>query len=132
MLTYQLLVDGVRDRAAVDSGRQARVVVEAVVTTLAHALRGEARRRLTDALPAAVRAAADVPSASSEPRTGEAFVRQVGELVGETPERARYLTQAVVSQLRTEDPDLARDLLALSPPETAEVLAPAGESPGPP
>ena len=69
MIRYQSLVENVRDRARLDSGNQARSVVQAVVSTLAHSLPPSGRRRLADALPAIVEPAADVTS-TSEPRTG--------------------------------------------------------------
>lgn len=128
MIKYESLVEGVRDRARLDSGHHARTVVEAVVSTLAHGLPPDGRRRLADALPAAVEPAADV-TGSSEPRTGSSFVVEVGELVDVPPERARYLAQAVLSELHAEDPELVEALRSQLPADTVEILEEAGEPP---
>lgn len=126
MITYESLVEGVRNRARLDSGQEARPVVEAVLSTLAHGLPRDARQRLAEALPSRVRPAVDV-SGTSPPRTGHAFVDQVGELLGEPPERARYLAMAVLGELRAEDSDLTEALREHMPQDTVEVLQSAGE-----
>jgi uncharacterized protein (DUF2267 family)/pterin-4a-carbinolamine dehydratase len=126
VIKYQTLVEGVRGRAALDGGERARSVVEAVLTTLAHGLPREARQRLAGALPGSVEPAAEV-SGTSPPRTGQAFVTQVGEVLGEPPERARYLALAVLTELREEDPDLVESIRSDLPPDTVEVLEETGE-----
>ncbi|SFO57547.1 Pterin-4a-carbinolamine dehydratase [Pseudonocardia ammonioxydans] len=128
MVRYETLVEGVRDRAQLDSGAHARPVVEAVLNTLAHELPHDLRERLADALPAKVEPAADV-AGTSPPRIGQAFVDQVGETLGEPPERARYLAMAVLREIRAADADLAEALHENMPPETLQVLEPAGDPP---
>lgn len=128
MVEYESFVEGVRDRARLGSGAQARPVIEAVLSTLAHGLPRDVRARLADALPAKVQPAADV-APTSPPRTGQAFVEQVGEILGEPSERARYLAMAVFGELRAADADLADALREHTPPDTVEILKSAGDSP---
>ena len=128
MIKYEALVEGVRDRARLDSGHRARAVVEAVVSTLAHGLPRDGRQHLADALPAVVEPAAEV-TGTSPPRTGRSFVVEVGQLVNEPPERARYLAQAVVAELGAADPALVEALRAQLPADTVDVLDEAGETP---
>jgi pterin-4a-carbinolamine dehydratase len=83
---------------------------------------------LVDALPAIVEPAADVTS-SSQARTGSAVVSQIGAQLGELPERARYLAQAVLKELQTEDRELIELFRTHLPPDTVDVLEEAGEPP---
>lgn len=127
MIKYQSLVDGVCARAGPDASR-ARAAVEAVANVLAHTLPGDERQRLADALPGIVQPAARV-TGSSDPRTGSAFVVEVARLLDASAERARYLTQAVLAELREGDPELGETLRTHLPSDTVTVLDTAGESP---
>lgn len=128
MISYQTLVDGVRERAELGSGRRARAVVTAVISTLAHELPGGDRRELAEILPGSIAATATVPG-PAEDRSGDALVLEVGERLDEPAERARYLTQAVLDQLGVQDPAVVDWLATRLPPEVVDTLRPAGQPP---
>ncbi|CAM02215.1 pterin-4a-carbinolamine dehydratase [Saccharopolyspora erythraea NRRL 2338] len=128
---YRTFVDGVRRRAGLAESEEAGRAAVAVIEAVAGHLDGVDRAQLATALPAAVRESVhwDVP----EQRTG-----QQADLVAETartadvaPENARYLVQAVLSEISAEDRAVADTLRHRLPDEFAEMFTAPGGGPPP-
>lgn len=128
MATYQKFVEGVRDRAGLSDAHEAREVSGAVLGTLLRAAPDGERRRLADALPAAIGSEVRVPAGSGRADAPE-LMEELGRLVGRPPERARYLIQAVVGELRREEPGLADELAGHLPQDARDAMQDAGDPP---
>ncbi len=129
MLRYQALVTDVAGRIGVTPA-DARSAAEATVAALARTIDEPERRRLLDAVPAAIRlASGDAPGAAPDV---ESFVAEVAWLTGTRPEQARYRAQAVLATLAEHEPGLVE---ALGIPQPLRVLcadpAPGGGVTGP-
>lgn len=127
-MKYQDLVESVRDQAGLDSSEQARSAVSAVLATLAHSLPPQARERMARILPGWFDPAAEVPG-SQEVRDGTGMLIEIGRRLETTPERARYLGQAVLDCLRSGAPDLVEYLREQLSSDVLDVLAEVGEPP---
>ncbi|GLY67857.1 DUF2267 domain-containing protein [Amycolatopsis taiwanensis] len=127
-MKYQDLVESVRDQAGLDSTGEAREAVQAVLATLAHCLPPEDRRRVAERLPGLLEPAAEVPG-PPEIRDGTGLLIQIGHRLQTTPERARYLSQAVLNALRAGDAELVDHLHSRLSSDIFDVLTPAGEPP---
>ncbi|MCP2164788.1 DUF2267 domain-containing protein [Goodfellowiella coeruleoviolacea] len=125
-MRYQHLVETVRGRAALDSTARARAATSVVLTTLAHCLAPADRHRVAERLPGLLAPAVEVPG-QRERRHGEDLLVEIGQRLHTTPERARYLGQAVLGVLREEQPDLVDQLRDQLSTDLLDVLAPAGQ-----
>lgn len=127
-MKYQDLVESVRDHAGLDSAEQAREAVSAVLSTLAHGLRPAERHQLAEQLPGAFDSAVEVPG-PPEIRHGSGVVLEIAQRLTVSPERARYLGQAVIRALRTGDPETVDTLKSTLSSDALDVLASAGQAP---
>lgn len=127
---YQQFVDGIRRRAALDRAEDAGRAAVDVIEAVAARLDGVDRAQLAAALPDALRDAVrwDVPAEVSD-RAAD-LVRSAASAPGASPERARYLVQAVLSELAAEDRAVADMLRHRLPDEFADLFA-APEHAGP-
>lgn len=130
MIKYQDLVEGVRDRARLDDAREAREVTGAVLGTLVRAVPEPDRETLAGALPAPVRDVAAIPAGDGAAPDLGGLLDEIGRTLGRPPERARYLTQAVLDELGAQDGAMVERIGAALPSGTVEALRSAGDPPG--
>lgn len=128
MSGYEELVAGVRARAALPGAEEARAAITATIGTLSHCLSDDERVRLAESLPPIVAGAAAEPAPTVVPDPASAAA-EVGRRVGATPERGRYLTQAVLSALSASVPDAAALLRERLPEEFVELFTPPAGAP---
>ncbi|MGW3965839.1 DUF2267 domain-containing protein [Amycolatopsis sp. NPDC005003] len=128
MVQHEKWLTAVEDVAELDDPAEARAVLGAVVAALARCLPDTGREWLADRLPSPEAGPARDPGPSNL-KSGTDVEAAVARRLRTTPERARYLTQAVLAALTRTDPGLAEDLRGRLPRAVAETLAPAGESP---
>ncbi len=128
-MRYQDLVESVRDQAELDTSERARESVTAVLATVAHCVTPDMRARMAERLPGSLESAAEVPG-ETEIRDGDALLIEIGRRIDDTPERARYVGQAVFTALRAGDPDLVDELRGELHSDLMERLEPAAEPPG--
>ncbi|WP_298177546.1 DUF2267 domain-containing protein [Saccharomonospora sp.] len=127
-MKYQNLVESVQDRTLLDNSENAREAVEAVLTTLAHCVTPDARTQLAEHLPGSLEQTMEVPG-ETEIRDSNALLIEIAHRLDSTPEHARYVGQAVIDSLRTEDPGLVDELRGELHSDLLAVLEPAGEPP---
>ncbi|MBQ6642235.1 MAG: DUF2267 domain-containing protein [Saccharopolyspora sp.] len=131
MIAYREFVDGVRKKAELADAEEARRATIDVVAALVQHLDGADREQLATVLPGKLRE--DVPW-DAPLRSGDQpadLAQEVGGQAGAPPERARYLTQAVLSQLAAQDPDVAKSLQHRLPGDLGVLFAPPGGGPPP-
>ncbi|AEW98002.1 MULTISPECIES: DUF2267 domain-containing protein [Streptomycetaceae] len=121
MITHERLVQEVSSRARLAGSDDAGRVVKVTLASLTHQLAPELRRRLRQAVPAAER---DATVATGPPAGGGAtgLLGEVSRYLGTPPERARYLTQAVLSTVCDADPEVGRELRDGLPEEFGELF----------
>jgi pterin-4a-carbinolamine dehydratase len=102
---------------------EARRAVDGVLWAVASALREPERRRLAEALPGALRPDVEIRGPSAPVSSGGDVVLLVSERTGTTTERARFYTQAVLSTLADEEPELGHEIAAQLP-DGADLVAP--------
>jgi uncharacterized protein (DUF2267 family)/pterin-4a-carbinolamine dehydratase len=130
MIPYQRFVDDVQAKAAMSSPEEARDAAVGVVQTLVEHLDGLDRAQLAAALPPAIREPVSwnrtgAPIAESEP-----FVHEVAGRVQRPPEQARYVLEAVLSEVADSDRAVGDELAHRLPGEVSALIgAPDG---GPP
>ncbi len=126
MVAYQEFINGVRKRAELADAEEARRATIDVVAALVQHLDGPDREQLATVLPGKLRdgVAWDAPLRSGD-RPAD-LAQEVGGQAGAPPERARYLTQAVLSQLAAADPDIAESLQHRLPGDLGVLFAPPG------
>lgn len=128
-LRHQELVEGIKARSDLSQSAEVRRVTTMVLETLARCLDDVHRRELAAALPAPERAAVrwDVtPTDRCEPAE---LTDEVARRTGYPPERARYLTEAVLSELSEADPVLGNALRTWLPEEPETMFtAPTDEA----
>ncbi|MDQ4118136.1 MAG: DUF2267 domain-containing protein [Actinomycetota bacterium] len=129
MVKYQDLVEGVRDRARLHDAAEAREVTGAVLGPLVRAVPEHERQSLVGALPAAVRAVVEIPAAGSGAPDVAELLDEIGRTLARPPERARYLTQAVLDELGVQDAAITERIGAALPAGTVDGLRAAGDPP---
>jgi uncharacterized protein (DUF2267 family) len=107
MLQYQELVTAIANRTGLNP-QEARYAAEATIATLARTVDEPQRRRLLEAVPAAIREHAD--DAPGPAPDADTFVTEVSWLTGTPPEQALYRAQAVLATLAEREPDLVDSL----------------------
>lgn len=128
MVQHEKWLTAVEDVAELDDAAEARAVLGAVVAALARCLPDAGREWLADRLPSPEAGPARDPGPANL-KSGTDVEAAVARRLRTTPERARYLTQAVLTALTRTEPGLAEELRGRLPRGVVEVLAPAGESP---
>lgn len=128
MISYEELVETVTETAELPDAENGRVAVSAVLSTLAHCLSPEDRERVSAELPGTFKTAVQVPG-QTERRDGQDLVIEIAERLNTTPERARYVGQAVLHGLQASSPELLDHLRAGLRSDVLQVLAPAADSP---
>lgn len=128
MIGYQSLVEAVQHTGDVPEGQEAGLVVGAVLNAVAQVVPPPTRKELAGRLPGSLRTVVDVSTPVQE-ISGGRFLAVLAERIGTEPERARYLTQAVLEEMQIEDDDIARSVWRELPPELADELRPSGEPP---
>lgn len=111
MITHREFVNAVARRAELDDSDTARSVIEETLRTLAHTLPERERDILRERLPSQLSSFAAVPGQTEE-RDDAALVLELGQRLGTTPERARYLLEAVVREMVEADTELVARLRA--------------------
>ena len=128
MVQHEKWLTAVEDVAELDDPAEARAVLGAVVAAIARCLPDTGREWLADRLPGPEAGQARDPGPANL-ESGTDVEAAVARRLRTTPERGRYLTQAVLSALTRTDPELAGELRGRLPRAVVETLAPAGESP---
>ena len=128
MAEYSAFLDDVRAQVA-GTSEEARSASDAVLSVLAQLLDEPDRTTVAAALPNMLQAALDAPPERS-PNTGTAVVGDVAKRLGCAPERARYLTQAVLSTVAKNAPDAA-DAIGRALPDAADLLTPINDGMAP-
>ena len=128
MVQHEKWLTAVEDVAELDDPAEARAVLGAVVAALARCLPDAGREWLADRLPSPEAGPARDPGPANL-KSGTDVEAAVARRLRTTPERGRYLTQAVLAALSRTDPALAEELCGRLPRAVVETLAPAGESP---
>ncbi len=127
-MKYQDLIESVRDRVQLDDSEHARQAVEAVLATLGHCMTPDARTQLAEHLPGLLEPAMEVPG-DTEIRDSEALLIEIAYRIDSTPERARYIGEALLETLREMDPDLVDELRGELHTDLLETLEPEDEPP---
>lgn len=123
MITYATFVAAAGAQVGTTDAEEARRAVEAVIATVADVLEEPDRDRLAAVLPGSLRSVAEVPGPGRRPESGATVVSAVAARSGWPAERARFVTQAVLSTLADFEPELA-EVLARLLPDGAELSAP--------
>lgn len=129
MIKYQDLVEGVRDRGGLDDAREAREVTGAVLGTLVRAVPEQDRQNVVGALPTAVQDVAAIPGTGAGAFGIGDLLDEIGRMTGRPPERARYLTRAVLDELGAQDGAMVERIGAALPAGTLDGLRAAGDPP---
>lgn len=132
MIKYDAFVSGVAERARVAEVAHAREAARAVLTSVALCVPEERRERFASALPGPLRTAVTVRG-GPKPEFTESrdVVVEVSERLHQPAERARYLSQAVLSELCAADPDTGAALARQLGPRFADLFEAPGEGPPP-
>lgn len=131
MIPYQRFVDDVQSKAALSSAEQARDVSVGVVQVLVEHLDGLDREQLAAALPPAIRAPVSWNSGTSPVAEAEPFVHEVAEQVSCPPEQARYVLEAVLSEVADSDRAVGDELAHRLPDEVSALIGAPGHGPPP-
>jgi pterin-4a-carbinolamine dehydratase/uncharacterized protein (DUF2267 family) len=124
MAEYSAFLDAVSAQTG-GTAEEARSATDAVLRVLAHILDERDRAAVAAALPNMLGAALDAPPQRTR-MTGPGFVGDVGKRMGCPPERARYLTQAVLSTVTKHVPDAA-GAIGRALPDAADLLTPIND-----
>lgn len=125
MIRYEALVDGVRDRAGLNDGAEAALVVGAVLNTLAQVLPQPDRDELAGQLPASFERVVDVHTPTQDV-PGVDVVQAIAGRLGVPAERALFLAHTVLRQLHEQDAALVERLRGQLPTDVADAVAPPG------
>lgn len=130
MVSYSDLLSGVAERAGLERAEQARTATAAVLTAVAQYGQPQGRAALADVLPSQF---AEVIKATTRRDSGNVadFLGLVASAASTTPERARYLSQAVLSYLADVESQATQRLRADLPDEFADLFTPPGQGPPP-
>lgn len=131
MLAYQDFVEGVRAKAELPSTEDARHTAADVMTAVVQHLDGVDREQLATALPGKLRDEVAWDAPNRDGSSAGDIAQEVGGRTGATPERARYLAQAVLSELAEQDPTVAGTLRHRLPDEVGALFQAPGGGPPP-
>lgn len=109
MTGYEELISRIRERAGVDTNQSAERAARAAVATVTGYLAAAETQPLVDALPRRLRDAAHEDELGGDARPAD-IVDDLARRLEESPERARYLLQGVLSALYDDQPDLVNRL----------------------
>ncbi|NYH77824.1 pterin-4a-carbinolamine dehydratase/uncharacterized protein (DUF2267 family) [Actinopolyspora biskrensis] len=127
---YQEFVDGVVARGELDSAEEARAGTIRVVEALAERVGERERELLAERLPGKIRDSIrwDERTGHGEPDT---FLEDVAVRTERPAEHTRYLVMAVLSELTSQDSELAESLSNRLPAEVTELFSSPGGRPPP-
>ncbi|WP_246537909.1 DUF2267 domain-containing protein [Saccharopolyspora endophytica] len=128
---YQEFTDGVMRRAGVATTQEAREASTHALEALAQHLDGLDREQVASVLPPTLRDAIVGESSTPEGSTAPDLVQEMSRRASCPPERARYLLEAVLSEIVTADPALGESLRHRLPQEFAPLFAAPGQGPPP-
>ncbi len=123
MIQYATFVEAAGDRAGVADTAEARRAVEAVIAAVAASLEEPDRDRLAAILPGSLRGAAEIRGPGMHPHSGADLVAAVSARSGCPAVRARFYTQAVLSTLAEDEPEVA-GVLARRLPDGEDLFSP--------
>lgn len=126
---YQQFVEGVRKRAGLANDEDARQVAVEVLEIAGGYLTESDRDVLSSELPSKISRGVHWRIPEQHTGTEQDMIRQLGSHSGVAPERARYLLRAVLSEIESEDEELADRMRQL--PSSEEVFTAPGEGPPP-
>ncbi|GAB3289332.1 DUF2267 domain-containing protein [Parasphingorhabdus pacifica] len=131
-IRYQQFVDGVRERADLPAAEDARHTAVNVIEVIAGYLDGVDQQQLATVLPGKISEKVhwDRSAVGAVDSEGE-LVAEVARKAGVSPERGRYLTQAVLSELAADESSLAESLRHRLPSEIIGMFEAPGHGPPP-
>jgi uncharacterized protein (DUF2267 family)/pterin-4a-carbinolamine dehydratase len=131
VLAHREFLGAVADRAGLDRPDAAKRPAESVLVGVARRLDDSGRTWLGAALPTqlATLVRESVPLLRDQGKTP--FLETVASELDATPERARYLAQAVLSELADQDPPTAEALRKELPEEFLDLFVAPGDGPPP-
>lgn len=129
MIPYQRFVDEVQSKAALASPEEARDASVGVVQSLVEHLDGLDREQLAAALPPAIRGPVSWNSASSPVDRADQLIHEVAGRVERTPEQARFLLEAVLSEVADSDRAVGDELEHRLPDEIGALIGAPGHGP---
>ncbi|WP_433873202.1 DUF2267 domain-containing protein [Saccharopolyspora sp. CA-218241] len=125
---YQQFVEGVRERAELGSAADAREATVHTLEALARHLDTVDRQQLATVVPGAIRESVHWDVAVDQEQD---VIAETARELGRPPEQARYVVQAVLSEIAAEDDALTASLEHRLPDELAPLFAAPGQGPPP-
>jgi uncharacterized protein (DUF2267 family)/pterin-4a-carbinolamine dehydratase len=131
VLAHREFLEAVADRAGLDRPDAAKRPAESVLVAVARRLDDTGRQVLGSALPSqlATLVRDSVPLRRDEGKTP--FLETVASQLDASPERARFLAQAVLSALADQDPATAETVRSELPEDFQDLFAAPGDGPPP-
>jgi uncharacterized protein (DUF2267 family)/pterin-4a-carbinolamine dehydratase len=131
LLEHREFLEEVEARAGLDDAEQAREAAESVLAGVARRLDPESRAQLAAVLPSLMADLVNGTGRSAEPEDLPGFLAVVASACDTSPERARYLAQAVLSAIADREPEAAASVRERLPDDFAELFAAPGAGPPP-
>ncbi|WP_343908332.1 DUF2267 domain-containing protein [Nocardioides aquiterrae] len=130
-MAHRELLEAIAERAGLDPPDTARRPAESVLVGVARRLDGPSRAALGSTLPShlATLVGESAPLRRDQGRTP--FLQTVASELDTTPERARFLAQAVLAALADRDAPTAEAVRSQLPDDFAELFAAPGDGPPP-
>lgn len=128
---YQEFTDGVMWRANIPTTQEARESSTHALEALVQHLDGLDREQVASVLPPTLRDAVAGESSSPEGSAAPGLVLEMSRRASCPPERARYLMEAVLSEIVAADPALGDSLRHRLPQEFTPLLTAPGQGPPP-
>ena len=131
MLAHREFLEAVADRAGLDPPDSAKRPAESVLVAVARRLDDTGREVLGSTLPTqlATLVRQSAPLRRDEDKT--LFLQTVASQLDASPERARFLAQAVLSALADHEPETAETVRSQLPEDFRDLFAAPGDGPPP-
>jgi uncharacterized protein (DUF2267 family)/pterin-4a-carbinolamine dehydratase len=133
VLAHREFLEAVADRAGLDRPDAAKRPTESVLVCVARRLDDTGRKALGSTLPAqlATLVRESAPLRRDEDKDKTHFLQTVASELDTTPERARWLAQAVLSALADQDASTAETVRSQLPEDFLDLFTPPGDGPPP-
>lgn len=131
MLAHRELLADIAARAGLDPPDAAKQPAEVILVGIAGRLDGTGREALGQTLPNQLSRLVQGSAPLHRPESSTAFLHTVAADLETSPERARVLTQAVLSALADEDATTAETVRSQLPEDFGELFAAPGDGPPP-
>jgi pterin-4a-carbinolamine dehydratase/uncharacterized protein (DUF2267 family) len=133
VVAHREFLEAVADRAGLDSPSAAKRPAESVLVGVARRLDDTGREALGSMLPTqlATLVRESAPLRQDEGKGKEPFLRTVASQLDASPERARFLAQAVLSALADQDARTAETVRSQVPEDFLDLFAAPGDGPPP-